>query len=230
MAGKKQRIIIFVHIARCAGSSTKRIFMDFNTKGDCYWISLKKLGLEGWNDCSDETQKALDKGYIRIGGHMLFKPLPDRNDIDYLTIMRDPVKRVFSFYHWYKFRVKPDDGRINKGIEYFLDIPEEKIGKCYKNNLMTHIISGGTRKLDDAINNLSRFKFIGLVERWSDTLDILHTKFRLSVPPPEAVHVQRNDEKPEKINKRTRNKISQLNQDDIVLYEEAKKRFNKAIK
>jgi hypothetical protein len=184
--------LYFIHVPKCAGTSfislvDERYVIDEIVPTH---YDIKKLK----NEITDEQLAS----YRFIRGHfpydLIVPRLPKQPRI--ITFLREPVTRIISNF---QMRQRVSDPLVglqetlqNLTLEDFLDKPD--LVRVLANRA-TRLI-GGTKKLDTgemvpnlelAKERLSNFEFVGVVERFNDSLELFCHIF--DFPP---VHTQRN--------------------------------------
>lgn len=165
-------MICFVHIEKAAGTTLHYIFRNND---------LSYLALHAWytwsntDDCVFTKEEA--KCFFKIlpftkgfGGHTTRSYLKYEkvitHDMDYITFLREPIARYISHYRHQK-------QKMTMGcIEEFLN--EKRF-----NNFMTKRIAGNF-DVDQAKRILLEdFSFVGLTERFDESLILMKKKLRL---------------------------------------------------
>lgn len=127
----------------------------------------------------------------------------------------------------------PYHEQINEGMT-LLHMLQHELSQYEMNNQMVRLISGyeGSETIDDAaildtaIENIDKhFEFVGLVERMSESVDLLagRLKWKMSHQVP-LLNVNSSSEPPE-IDAETRAAIEKYNRLDIMLYEHVESTF-----
>ncbi|MGC9195589.1 MAG: sulfotransferase family 2 domain-containing protein [Syntrophobacteraceae bacterium] len=233
-----QKVLIFLHIPKTGGTTLKSI-LD-REYGRNHTVSM---GIE-ISSCIPElaairieSRREIQvlRGHFFFGIHELL-PSP----YQYITILRDPVRRAIShYYHVLGTKWHPlHELVVSRGLSL-----EDYVtsGVCPQmDNGQTRQLAGvegipfgkcSERLLDDAIANMNRhFAFVGLTEAFDESLiqmsDILGWKKR-------PVYVQRlkNKNKPslKNISDKTKERIMAQNDLDYRLMDYAKIKFNKNV-
>jgi len=166
-----KKFFIFVHIEKAAGTTIHNL-LKYNLPT---YVSLRS-----WHPWTNEKEAEFterDLFLLRkiypflkgIGGHSTRQSLnyeevlPKDQKISYFTFVRDPISRYMSHFK-YQVHVKKN----NYTIDSYCKEPRF-------NNYMVKRIAG-SENLEVAIENLKYFKFIGLKERFNQSL-ILMNKF-----------------------------------------------------
>jgi hypothetical protein len=228
--------VIFVHIPKSAGTTFNRI-MDWE------YNPLRVYSLNGrYFRKSYQRLTGLRRqhlGRFRVfKGHMPFglhRVLPQRST--YLTILRDPVDRAISEYHFaIDDRFHPDRHAVRK-----LSL-EEFVRTYAPSNAQTKMIAGQSTAYDFlagectpemlrvAIDNLRhRFAFIGLSERFEESLALAKVLFGWKIRRYGSFRTTRVRPPKRAIAQETRQLIAQCNSFDVALYEEGARIFDQLL-
>jgi len=180
--------VIFLHIHKTAGMSLRGLFVK-NYRGVPHFnTELKELSEEGWQKClerigrmpADDLERCrVFKGHMPFGLH---KILPGQ--AEYITFLRDPVKRVISHYRMQcRKKVLPLDLVIDPSQKDW-NLGKHPIFFRSLDNGQTRSIAGADlnlpfgacteKHLHQAKSNLDRhFKFVGLTEQFDLSLLLL---------------------------------------------------------
>jgi len=169
--------LYFCHIPKTAGMTFRTIVEDYF---DCNEICPATLNAQ-----IDEIPQAELEKYRLFRGHLVFvnlpELLPNRNFVN-VTVLRDPIARVISHYDY--IRRTPGDPHYeavsNMTIEEFSQkLTVGKVGK----NIQTYYVAktqrfhleklSGQDVLEIAKESIDRFAFVGLLERFQDSLFLL---------------------------------------------------------
>nr|MDA3792890.1 sulfotransferase family 2 domain-containing protein [Elusimicrobiota bacterium] len=153
-------MIVFVHNNKTAGTTLK-------------FILRNSFGIHHCDSAKSKTKPFLQKdlrfakkvffGINSIAGHNLVEPTKHLTDpdLDFITILRDPVKRCASHY-----QDKVARGRINEPFESWIK------NKRFR-NVMVNRIAGGPDP-DKAYELLkNRYLLVGLTEKFNEFLRML---------------------------------------------------------
>ncbi len=181
-----QRAIIFLHIPKTAGTTLNRIIeWQYNPLSiftiDPYGI---RATAERLRQLPEERRRRLRmvRGHCYYGLHAL---LPQ--GATYLTMLRDPVKRLLSSYFFIQRRPLHPLHRKVKGEQ--LTVPEFLRLIPHRQNLQTAMIAGikadkcEPRTLDLAKENLvNSFSVVGISERFEESLALAALSFDWQIP------------------------------------------------
>ena len=239
--------VIFVHPPKTAGSTIARI-MDreynplyiCNIDGRFYYWSFERIS--GWPKERLAKIKVF-KGHMPFGLHT-FLPQPS----SYITILRDPVSRTISEYHYRKHLRHPVLDRDAKTLTL-----EEYVTTVPYNNPQTKMIAGirvpyqyhfysvlssynlytgpcTAETLEIAKANLSQyFSLIGLTERFDETLALGKILFGWKIPFYISMKQGPKLTKKDDVSPQQRSLIAECHQFDMELYRFAASLFDEAV-
>lgn len=166
-------------------------------------------------------------GHFRYGTHLFFP----NTTWSYITMLRNPVERVLSHYYYHLTEPKDPNHMLAKSMSLEQWINSSKNA----HNRQVQFIAGlvyeePTREtLEIAKHHLERFGFVGLTERFDDTVVLL--KYYLGWTKLKYFVRKQTREKPgkDKIEQRVLDLIRSHNSLDMELYELAVKMFDKQV-
>lgn len=223
-----QPVYIGLHIQKCAGTSLQIHLAEsarasvwfWHTSPDVnYWQSL--LEVEERNTLSRQRAKV-------IWGHEVFDYflcLFVGRPIYLFTFLRDPVKRLIS---WYKYEARAYES-IHGNLDKFSSFQEYVLNRqdhmCrFILNRFSHLDDSGSEILcERAISVLEKFAFLGLQEDFTTGANNL-MKFMKIRPFPEDMRKNVADSNLDI--EYNENEISSINSNDIFLYQYALKRYH----
>lgn len=152
---RKNKIFVFDHIPKCAGSTLHAIFKKVDPTYQL--INTTKDLLE----FTEKINRGPAGQNYFVGGHGVFglHELVDKDfAVEYFTLLRDPVATAYSFYKYYR-----KIGSLNYGsfVDYIYDNPF---------NCITSFL-GGT--IERATVRLESYTFVGFVEDFGNSLAVL---------------------------------------------------------
>ena len=225
-------MICFIHIEKAAGITLHSIFKNNTFR----YITLSPWAIRA-NDPENVFTPQEAKIFFRLfpylngfGGHTTRAYLDYEQaigrEIAYFTFLRQPVSRFISHYFYHK-QIMNIDWDLRSFIE-----------EGHYNNFMTRRICGK----DDALLAIQylkeKFKFVGLVERFDESLLLLKNELGLQNF---NMHYEIQNVNPKKNEKAISgyliNKIERANQSDLqvydfvkhVLYPEFKKNYGRSL-
>ena len=224
----ENRQIVILHIPKTAGTSLRKLVQRNYKKGECFFVYEKKsrfTTIEEFTNLEQEERKKLKI----VMGHLPCNPLCYSGmEPIYVTIMRKPVERVISYYNHIMTR---KDGWVSNNVSLMKYLDES--GDQQVSNHQTRIISGlgGIPITDDhlrtALHNLeTSFLFTGLSEEYSESVRRLAALLNWT-----DVTIYRENQSRVKsginyYSKYEIQKILELNQYDMELYNFVRARFD----
>lgn len=244
----EDQCLYFLHIPKTAGTTfTAILHNQFNPNEICpatRWYSVLEIPSE-----------ALSQYHV-IAGHMtysLHRVIQKR--LIYITMLRDPIERAISYYEQVR-RMQPHYPykkfyTQNMSLEDFIVDPEINfattnaavmmIGENYSLEQVRNLFA--IRNYDDdftppptptreflerAKQRLEEFAFVGLAERFADSINLLTYTFAWHpIGATQELNKSRGRIKREDLPQRTIDAIIEQNQLDIELYEFAKALFER---
>ncbi len=223
--------MIFLHIPKTAGTTLNRIIEWQYNPAAIFTIDPHRFRATAarFKTFSEERRRR----FRAVRGHLFYgihDYLPQ--GATYITMLREPVSRLFSSYYFILRRpLHPLHAKIKGeglGVEELIRLTP------HRQNLQCRSIAGvgdvgpcDERTLETAKQNLRRsFSVIGLSERFEDSLLLLMVEFGWRVPFYANRKVAKARPKPDP---RLAELIRQHNQFDVELYDFGKKLFEGAL-
>ena len=229
--------VIFLHLPKAAGTTLKDIIHRQYCPEQIYELDSTQFiqAQENFKQL-DQTEKANIKilmGHMYFGLHE-FLPSPST----YITMLRNPIERVVSYYHFVKKLTTHDDYELikkqNISLKEYCQTGRENM--C---NGQTRFLSGtreseicGHAQLAEAKQNLRQyFSVVGIQERFDESLLLLQKKLGWKKAP---FYYQRNTNRANSyhqlgISSDTLATIEKYNQLDLELYEYANQIFEQEL-
>jgi hypothetical protein len=168
--------VVFLHIPKTGGMSLHEVLLRESRGKPTFWIADPVKDLEWLTTFPEEERErwTLVEGHMYYGVH---ERLP--RPCVYMTMLRDPVERVLSYYSHVQERPDHHLHQAARGLS---------IGECIRrgltvemDNFMVRALTrvenanlpfGGVTQqlLREAMANLQRVKLLGLTERFSESL------------------------------------------------------------
>jgi hypothetical protein len=205
-------MLISVHVPKCAGTSFRHVLQG--VYGDRLWLNYGTIFVR-----SQARPEAVPPGVVCIHGHFFadaFDELFPQRQL--ITWLRHPVERVVSNYH--HFLRSPDwrDDCCRALYEQKLDLRKFAELEWMRNESARYL----------AGKPLSDFAFVGVAERFTESLQALSTRFgwppRLSAPRDNVNPARFASHYP--LSREDYQHILALNQADLAYYEEAVARLD----
>jgi hypothetical protein len=209
-----------IHIPKTAGTSLRNlIYSELGEENLIHWYP-ERQELTSITSLKDLNQY---KGFI---GHYpqyvgnFFQERPN-----YITFLRDPIERTLSFLQYMQKRVV----RLqNKSLLEILESEKAETFNAQTKYLASHIRKNWSTSipLDNAIENLKNFDFVGITEQFDLSKSGLEKTFGWQLG--DSIVLNRNTQKAKFDNQDPLiKKIIQFNQHDIKLYQKALEIFEK---
>jgi hypothetical protein len=231
---------IFLHIPKTAGTTLKHIFQhQYEPKEvfELYSLQQKpRKGIDEYLSLSKKQQSRIKMitGHIGFGLHeYLDRPYK------YITVLRNPVKRVISYYQLHQRR-KPQEIAARVSLEEFVRtwdscqndmtkyLSQDKIKAQLtfaKDHIHSPILCTQSSLEQAKLNLKQNIEVVGLLEQFDQTLILLKRNLGWKVFPYVKHNVTKNRSQAENIPTSTLELIRSLNQFDIQLYDYAKELF-----
>ena len=167
--------LIFIHLPKTAGTSLRKTIQINYRPGELFFMYGKNPDFHSMKELKQLDQNRFAQYKIIMGHFPFSKKLFPFEDRRFVTILRDPVRRVISYYRHVMSR---DEW---KGREISLQEYIESSGDIQLRNHQTRLLSGMKRDpitekhLEKAIRNLEKyFLHVGTSETFPQTIDRLH--------------------------------------------------------
>ena len=244
-------LLAFIHVPRTGGGTVSSALSknysrlrgvgNFQRGPEKTRMAIERLGTDSgeWKALGDHAPLGL---YLRY--------LPA--DTRYMTILRDPVDRVLSHYH---FHARAGERKLRTTWREMLERDREERGGepitlddetdfsleaglarrvTIYDNFMTRFLWGGETifgelpadALDRAKENVGSFWFVGIQERLDDSIVLLGRKLGIGLMPYYLRHVNQARPRLEETSDELRRLIAEHNQLDAELYRFARERFD----
>ena len=229
--------VIFLHLPKAAGTTLKDILHRQYQTDEIYQLDNTQF-IEAQEKFKQLGQAEKAKFKI-VTGHMYFG-LHNylASPFTYITMLRNPIDRAISYYHFVKNLPSHEDYELiktkNISLKEYCQMPRENM-----NNGQTRLLSG-TREaeicLDDMLavakQNLQKhFLVVGVQERFDESLLLLQSKLGWKKPP---FYYRRNTNRSKSyaqlgVSADTLATIEKYNQLDLQLYEYANQIFEREL-
>jgi hypothetical protein len=234
---EEQPLVVFLHLRKTAGSTVRFVARRQYRRGELITFDAPPAvggANRMWNDLPAERRTQIKC----VQGHFPFAPnLFAPRTISCLTILRDPVQRVVSFYffnlHNPETRFHAAINRNRLTLEQF--VQSEQFAEIH--NLQTRMLaganadSGPSEMLDTAIANLrERFAVVGVSERLDETLLLCRAKFGWRRLVYRRINVTHRRPQLNAISAETIAAIERANTLDRTLYNGARERMDQLVR
>ncbi len=217
----------FLHIEKTAGTTLVNYIKKAVGENNYYYARPEVL-----NDKKNITE-VLSK-HQAFSGHIRFDQIKNNfNDAFKITFLRHPINRIISFYYYAKEIPETKDPitvmskKLN--IVDFLQFCHEVNERRFVNGMTLKISSNvpKEKELISAKNNLDTIDFVGLQESFTESMHMLSFKTGWSpiqtTPRNNRTKAKNRDDK---FSSKIIDKILEVNEKDLELYEAAQKRFS----
>lgn len=239
---EQEESLIFLHIPKTGGSTLHGIIERQYEPNPIFTIDGNRFreSIDEFKRLPEEQRRKIKvlKGHMYFGLHEF---LPGHST--YITILRDPIERVVSLYHYI---LRNPDHRAHEAItSQHMSLKDFVICGEYKllNNGQTRILCGEpkldadvpfgqcpAKMLELAKRNLQEhFRFVGLLERFDESLILLKKTFGWKLPFYKPRNITRERPPKKAVSKDALHAIEKYNGLDIELYRYAKGMFEELI-
>ena len=234
--------IVFLHIPKTAGMSLHGLFIRNYRGMGIFNVGVKDITEEEWQGCLQRIRNIspdeLDK-YVVFKGHMIFglhELLP--GPVEYITFLRDPVKRIVSHYKMVRGLRGFSPGHMIDPSKNLWNLGEYPAFCRSLDNYQTRALAGidfelpfgacTEKHLRMAVDNMDRhFKFVGLTEQFDLSLMLMRHvcgwgwRYYIS----DNVGSDSSVDVPAKVLEALR----ELNRFDFELYRHAREKFDRMV-
>ena len=212
--------LVFLHLQKCAGTTLHRIieeqFIRLYGKE-----TLSSIPLHWWPFDKQLKNILTFKGHFNFGQEERMLLPETELPRTYITLLRNPVDRVLSGYHFHFIRYRTYtqyDGQMISFTDFL------KGNYLINSNLMTYQLGGHQENIHRALENLHKFDVVGIAEDFDGFLKQLNKKLGWSEDYTyERCNVQADKLCRKDLSDEDYNLCVKVNQNDFTLYEEAVK-------
>ncbi|MCS4047516.1 hypothetical protein GGQ04_002664 [Salinibacter ruber] len=231
---------IYIHIQKTGGTTLRSILRhQYDVQyGANELYSPEEIGAYFEQPIEEDKRQKAVSGHMSFGAHQWV-----RGETRYITMLRDPVKRVISYYYYLI-------ERGNKSCEYIeennLDVADYvRDGLCWQgiphtNNLQTRLLSGvgntvpmgecTDEMLQQAKQNIEeRFAVVGFTEAFDTSILLMRRELGWGLPTYWYQNKTSDRPRKEDFSSSTINVIRRHNRLDLELYSFCKERFRREV-
>lgn len=230
----EDRLVIFVHIPKTAGTSLRIIIERNFDKQAIFTLDGRdpQKSIEQFNQLSQEEKAS----FFLVQGHGEFGALENlpHQHIKYITFVRDPVERVLSYYSYILSdafrRPQAEKAESMSFKEYLLSKSDWQI-----DNHQTRMIAGNVgpeygacneEVLERAKDNIIKyFHFVGLAERFDQSVLAMSRSLGWKTPFYKSLNRTKKRITQDTIDEEMKTLIRNENRFDLQLYEFVSSRF-----
>lgn len=229
--------LIFTHMHKSGGTTLQAIVKRQYRSGTIYRLNGRRDDADAFCALPAEQRHQINllAGHMYFGMHEYLRP-----GATYMTMLRDPVERVISFY-FYVRRLKThymwrfgftEDTTLHEFLEQRRCI---ELDNFQTRNLCRdpggHLPFGRLNPdmRDEALANLDRYAAIGITEQFDNSLRILTHRFGWRNVSYEKQNVTSDRPRAEDIEPETLALIRQINEYDMLVYEKARGIFHRQL-
>ena len=230
MTPNYQNTDFFIHILKTAGSTMMSIIWRQYRNEDIFHVRQR--------DFSDfrALPASQRNRFVLVGGHMCYGVHKYvTNPGRYFTILRDPYKRIHSYYYYMRSRPESEWYQMTNSMDLAQFV--EKSGNPELNNGQLRRLYGvegfeigfgecSKEMLDEVKSRIAdRFSIIGLTERFYETIVLMSETNSWKLLPFFYKNVTQDKPNYQTLNTSSKEMILKYNQLDIQLYEFAERRL-----
>lgn len=234
----EEPVIIFQHIPKTAGTTLRYIIQyQFPPNAICELYGsagTPAQRIEKLQNLSESQRKKIKiiNTHIGFGLHNYLQ-----QPSTYITFLREPVSRVISMYYYYRKTENPlyTDLSLKEFVQTYPGVQNGMTKNLSGIVLQSQLFHGEPSQkfdcdevsLEIARQNLQeRFKFIGISERFDESLLLLRKTLGWKIP---LFDKSNTSKKPNRLDRDILRLIENYNELDLQLYEFANKMFAEAI-
>ena len=211
--------VVILHIPKTAGTSLRKLIQENCPPEDIFYIYSEDSQFTTMQDFNKLTLEEKSK-YKIFMGHISFNPkLFAGLSPVYITMLRDPVERVLSYYH-HVMRRNEWKGRNISLLKYI-----ETLGDGQISNHQTRMLNGYPKPpidemhLETAIHNLEKyFLIVGTTEHFDEAADAVCAYFGWEYETTFRENVSEERNHIDYYSEYEIDKIKELNEFDLKLY------------
>lgn len=216
--------VVILHIPKTAGTSLRRLIQENCNPEDIFYIYGEDSQFTTLRDFRKLTQEE-KSAYKIFMGHIHFNPnLFAGLQPTFITMLRDPVDRVLSYYHHVMQRKEWQGNNISL-LKYI-----ETSGDGQISNLQTRMLNGypkhpvDEKQLETAMKNLeNNFQIVGTTEKFEEVAEAICEFFGWEHKAIFRENVSEDRIRKEHYSEYEIEKIREINRFDLELYDHVTK-------
>ena len=237
--------LVFLHVPKTAGTSMIELLSRNFAADEVLRVHNTHRAV---SDLAGDIDIAIAEGKRFICGHFPYAAVAHLGDeIDLVTMLRDPVRRIASLYKFWRGRDPARAGgsasefacRVAQALSFeeFVACTHPVIASATQDEMCKALV-GHVSQAPDGLDAAERFQWardslgrmaFGLVDEMAASMRVLSRALRLNLL--DEVHVNRTDHMPElEISEAARETILRNNQGDTMLHTHAECLFQQRVK
>jgi len=227
-----QRFWIFVHIPKTAGSSfreelSRRLAPEYHLKVN--YTSGQPLPAQRRAAIESCIASNRHNRFRFVSGHVQYVHMSRLAQSDprarLITILRDPVSRVISDFHYQRSSEHPLAEQFKQRFPTLEDFVRFEAGQ---NKMVKFLRRGRTEGAADVVDRMMKeYAFVGLQDDYDLSFRLMTHLLGQSVAPKAHLRKGNGDTA---VASETRDLITALNQDDVMVFEAFRRRFESVAK
>ncbi|MDX1571560.1 MAG: hypothetical protein R3200_13850 [Xanthomonadales bacterium] len=227
-----------IHIPKTAGTSLREMLQRASPRAACFPQAWRLMLNRGRYPSEEATLRAAQSGRYRfVAAHLPYAFAQRAGRLPCWVMVRDPVKRAISNLRHFQRR-----SPRHRGMELRSLVRRKSIVVNHLTNLQCQFLQDAvdphaafratleppTIDLESALENLERCEFIGITERFDESIRLAEHTAGLKLPG--AKHVNRRPAAAEPFSEALLKRLRSLNEADQFLYERACELFDERLK
>ncbi len=237
--------LVFLHVPKAAGTSMIELLSRNFAAEEVLRVRNTHRSL---SELAGDIDLAIAEGKKFICGHFPYAAVAHLGDeIDIVTMLRDPVRRLASLYKFWRSRDPGSAGgsasefacRVSRALSFeeFVACTHPVIASATQDEMCKALV-GHVSQTPEGLDSAERFQCardslgrmaFGLVGEMTESIRLLSRRLRLNLL--DEIHVNRTDHLPEiEVSQTAREIILRNNQGDTMLHNYAERLFQREAK